>query len=84
MIVSNNDVAVEVRYVTRPSDEGLSQTAIIAIAVSSGVAGLAVVVAWIAVVACCCVLRAKRGSRARVASSPTPSEKYVSIRIYDT
>ena len=47
----------------------LSKNAIIGIAVSSAVAGLAVVVAWIAVVTCCCVLRNKKG---RTISNPPP------------
>lgn len=51
-------------------DMDLSRNAIIGIAVSSGVAGIAVIVAWIAVVACCCVLRGKR----RTAPPPTYSQ----------
>ena len=41
---------------------GLSQNAIIGIAVSSGVAGIAVMVAWVAVVVLCCVLRGKKST----------------------
>ena len=41
---------------------GLSQNAIIGIAVSSGVAGIAVMVAWVAVVVLCCVLRGRNST----------------------
>lgn len=56
-------------YVESESEDSLSEDAIIGIAVSSGVAGIAVIVAWIAVVTCCCVLR---GSR----RTPPPSYEY--------
>ena len=62
-----------VEYVDPSESEGLSRDAIIAIAVSSGVAGLAVVVAWVAIVACCCMMREKP-SRPQGRQSP---EKYV-------
>ena len=57
--------AVNVDYIDRaePEAQGLSQSAIIAFAVSSGVAGVAVIVAWIAVMVCCCVISARRNSR---------------------
>ncbi len=48
--------------------QALSRDAIIGIAVSSGVAGLAVVVAWVAIVMCCCVLRENK--RRQPASPP--------------
>lgn len=65
-------VPVDVEYVPQGEEpeesQGLSRTAIIAIAVSSGVAGLAVVVAWVAIVLCCCVMRERKGRQ-----SPPPA-----------
>ena len=58
----------DVDYVSDNGD--LSMHAIIGIAVSSGVAGIAVIVAWIAVLTCCCVLR-KKGRR----NTPPPYEE---------
>lgn len=67
--------AVDVDYIgggesPDAEEQGLSEGAIIAIAVSSGVAGIAVMVAWIAVVLCCCVL-SSRNNR-----SPPPPPEY--------
>lgn len=73
-------LAVDVVYVepeTESEEEGLSQGAIIGIAVSSGVAGVAVIVAWIAVVACCCVLGTRKSNRLQVSAHEYKNEMYV-------
>lgn len=71
---------MDVDYIEREpeaEDQGLSQSAIIGIAVSSGVAGVAVVVAWIAVVICCCVLSGRKSNRTQ------PSLEYKN-EVYDS
>ena len=65
---------MDVDYVSG-DDEVLSRDAIIGIAVSSVVAGIAIVVAWIAVVCCCCVLKSKK--KRTVTSSGKLDFKYV-------
>jgi hypothetical protein len=52
-------LAVDAVYINKEEleEKMLSQLTVIAVAVSSGVAGVAVVVAWVAVILCCCVLR---------------------------
>jgi hypothetical protein len=56
-------------------EQGLSETAIIGIAASSAVAGVAIIAAWIAVIACCCVLSVKR-SRGADPSQGFKNETY--------
>lgn len=69
------DHLVEVEYVSQePESEGLSRDAIIGIAVSSAVAGLVVVVAWVVVVLFCCVLR-ERKNRVPTSTPPYQPEK---------
>ncbi len=62
---------MEIDYINKDiedpeSSQELSKSAIIGIAVSSAVAGLAIIVAWIAVVMCCCIIRGSNNDRSNL------------------
>ena len=59
---------------TESDSQGLSNAAIIGIAVGSAGVGMCFVVVWIALVACCCVVNRRLTTKACRAESPS-SEK---------
>ena len=70
--------AEEVIYIDTDASEsqGLSNTAIIGIAVGSAVVALCFASVWIALVACCCMLNRRMTTKASAfVRSPSPSEK---------